>query len=251
MTLPTEPSPAAFGSALRTAREEAGVTLEAIAERTKITRTVLAGLEEGDFSRLPGGVFPRLFLRQYLELIHADPGPWLEAFDRARGAVSQGRSQVATPAEGVGPPRPRLVPWLIGLGLVVVALGAVVLIDSSGTEPPGRAVTPTVAALLLAPTPNPAPTGPPPPPTPDPAVLIVRALERPCWVEVQVVGEETVQSRLLEAGAAWEVPAGGRAVELKFGDAGAVEVDYLGQVRSGLGADGAVVRVSLGPTGPR
>jgi hypothetical protein len=246
MTLPAEPSPAAFGSALRATREEAGVTLEAIAERTKIARAVLVGLEDGEFSRLPGGVFPRLFLRQYLEMIHADPAPWLEAFDRARGAVSQARSPVAVPTANVTPPRPRLVPWLIGLALVVVALGAVVLIDRSGTEAPGLAATPTVAALLLAPTP--VPTGPPPTPTPDPAILFIRALARPCWVEVQVAGE-AAQSRLLDTGAVWEVPAGGRAVTVKLGDAGAAEVDYLGQTRSDLGADGAVVRVSLGPAG--
>lgn len=249
MTLPAEPSPAAFGSALRAAREEAGVTLEAIAERTKITRAVLAGLEEGDFSRLPGGVFPRLFLRQYLELIHADPGPWLEAFDRARGAAQQARSPVAAPAVNVAPPRPRLVPWLIGLGLVVVALGVVVLIDRGATEPPGRAATPTVAALLLAPTPPPE-VQPSPVPTPDPAILLIRAVERPCWVEVKVV-DAVPESRLLDAGTVWEVSAGGRAVELKLGDAGAVEVDYLGQARRDLGPDGAVVRLSLGPPGTR
>jgi hypothetical protein len=248
MTLPAEPSPAAFGSALRAAREEAGVTLEAIAERTKIARAVLVGLEEGEYSRLPGGVFPRLFLRQYLELIHADPVPWLEAFDRARGVASQARSPLAAPAASVAPARPRWVPWLIGLAVVIVALGAVVLIDRSGKEGPEHAATPTVAALLLAPTPIPVPTGPPPTATPDPAILFVRTAERPCWVEVQVEGEAP-QSRLLDAGAVWEVPAGGRAVTVKLGDAGAAEVDYLGQTRRGLGADGAVVRVSLGPAG--
>jgi transcriptional regulator with XRE-family HTH domain len=246
MTLPAEPSPAAFGSALRAAREEAGVTLEAIAERTKIARAVLAGLEEGDFSRLPGGVFPRLFLRQYLELIHADPGQWLDAFDRARGAAPQSRSAAAAAAAAsVAPPRPRLLPWLIGLALVVVALGVVVLIDRGTGETPGRAATPTVAALLLAPTPTPVPTAPPVP-TPDPAILVIRAVARPCWVEARVAGRP-VEARLLEAGAVWEIAAGGGAVALTLGDAGAGEVDYLGQSRRQLGADGAVVRLTLGP----
>jgi hypothetical protein len=248
MTPPAEPTPTAFGGALRAAREEAGVTLEAIAERTKIARAVLAGLEEGDFSRLPGGVFPRLFLRQYLELIRADPGPWLEAFDRARGAAPQGRAAVAGAAATVAPPRPRLVPWLIGFALVIVALGAVVLIDSGTGEPPGLTATPTVAALLLAPTPMPVPTAPPVP-TPDPAILVIRAVARPCWVEARVAGR-AVEARLLAAGTVWEIAAGGGAVALTLGDAGAVEVDYLGQTGRQLGADGAVVRLTLGPAGP-
>ena len=244
MSVPAEPTPAAFGSALRAAREDAGVTLEAIAERTKIAHAVLAGLEAGDFSRLPGGVFPRLFLRQYLDLIHAEPDPWLDAFERARGAAAQHRGPAALPTNSAAPQRPRLTPWLIGLGLVVAAFAALVLIDRGGAPPAAGPVTPTIAALLLAPTPP--PVEPTAAPTPDPGILTIRALERACWVELQVEGENP-ESRLVEAGGVWQVEAGGRAVRVKLGDAGAVELDYLGGVRRELGADGAVVRLSLGP----
>jgi len=246
MSVPAESTPAAFGSALRAAREDAGVTLEAIAERTKIAQAVLAGLETGDFSRLPGGVFPRLFLRQYLDLIHAEPEPWLEAFERARGAAAQHRGAAALPTSSGAPQRARLTPWLIGLGLVVAAFAALVLIDRSAAPPPPGPATPTIAALLLVPTPVPPPVEPTAAPPPDPGILTIRAVERACWVELQVEGENT-QSRVVEPGAVWEVAAGGRAVQVKLGDAGAIELEYLGELRREIGADGAVVRLNLGP----
>lgn len=246
MNLPAESTPSAFGNALRAAREDAGVTLEAIAERTKISHAVLAGLEAGEFSRLPGGVFPRLFLRQYLELIRAEPGPWLDAFERARGTGAQHRAAAALQVASAAPQRSRLTPWLIGLGLVVAAFAALVVIDRSEAPSAAGPVTPTIAALLLAPTPTPPPIEPAPSPTPDPGILTVRAVERACWVELQVAGEPA-ESRLIEAGGVWQVSAGGRAVQVKLGDAGAIEVEYLGEVRRGIGADGAVVRLNLGP----
>lgn len=246
MILPAEPTPTAFGSALRAAREDAGVTLEAIAERTKIAHAVLAGLEAGEFSRLPGGVFPRLFLRQYLDLIHAEPEPWLEAFERARGSAAQHRGVAALPTNTGAPQRSRLTPWLIGLGLVVAAFAALVLIDRGAAPPSAGPATPTIAALLLVPTPTPPPVEPTTPPTPDPGILTIRAVERACWVELQIEGENA-ESRLVEPGAVWQVAAGGRAVQVKVGDAGAIELEYLGELRREIGADGAVVRLSLGP----
>ena len=54
-------------------------------------------------------------------------------------------------------------------------------------------------------------------------------------------------SRLMEAGTAWEVDAEGQAVSMIVGDAGEVEVEYLGQRRSPVGKAGEVVRLRLEP----
>ena len=58
-----------FGPRLRAARERAGVTLDEIAESTKIKRSLLAGLERNDLSQWPKGIFRRAFLRDYLAAI--------------------------------------------------------------------------------------------------------------------------------------------------------------------------------------
>jgi transcriptional regulator with XRE-family HTH domain len=62
-----------FGPALRRERECRGIDLETIAHRTKIGAGLLAAMERGDWSRWPGGIFRRSFLRSYAEAIGLDP----------------------------------------------------------------------------------------------------------------------------------------------------------------------------------
>jgi cytoskeleton protein RodZ len=62
-----------FGGQLKAAREQRGVTLRQIATATKISMTVLEALERSDFSRLPGGIFSRAFVRAYAIQVGLDP----------------------------------------------------------------------------------------------------------------------------------------------------------------------------------
>jgi transcriptional regulator with XRE-family HTH domain len=71
-----------FGRGLKDQREGRGVTLEAIAARTKINRPLLAALERGDLSAWPGGIFRRAFVREYAAAIGAAPGPILAELAR-------------------------------------------------------------------------------------------------------------------------------------------------------------------------
>ena len=61
-----------FGPALRRERERRGITLEAIADETKVSAALLAGLEDDDLSRWPGGIFRRAFVKGYAEAIGLD-----------------------------------------------------------------------------------------------------------------------------------------------------------------------------------
>jgi cytoskeletal protein RodZ len=54
-----------FGARLKQAREERGISLRQIATATKISMGALEALERDDFSRLPGGIFSRAFVRAY------------------------------------------------------------------------------------------------------------------------------------------------------------------------------------------
>ena len=59
----------AFGLRLRRQREDRGVTLKAIAESTKIKESLLAGLERGDVSQWPQGIFRRAYVRAYTSAV--------------------------------------------------------------------------------------------------------------------------------------------------------------------------------------
>ena len=64
---------AAFGHSLRNARLQRELTLESIADSTKIGAALLADLERGDLTRWPKGLFRRAFLREYAAAIGLPP----------------------------------------------------------------------------------------------------------------------------------------------------------------------------------
>lgn len=71
-----------FGSTLRSRRERHGVTLQTIADSTKINIALLAALERGDLSRWPRGLFRRAYFRDYVTAIGLSPEPLLAEFTR-------------------------------------------------------------------------------------------------------------------------------------------------------------------------
>lgn len=72
----------AFGPTLRAARERKGLSLQAIADSTKINPALLAALERNDVSRWPKGIFRRAFLRAHAAAIGLPPEPIVAEFLR-------------------------------------------------------------------------------------------------------------------------------------------------------------------------
>ena len=62
-----------FGDNLRRERELRGVSLREIADHTKISVRFFEALEEDRVDILPGGLFPRSFVRQYAVFVGLDP----------------------------------------------------------------------------------------------------------------------------------------------------------------------------------
>ena len=58
---------------LRRARQARGLTLQDVAERTKLSPRVLLKIETGDFSALPPGVQGRAHIRAYAQAVGLDP----------------------------------------------------------------------------------------------------------------------------------------------------------------------------------
>src|SRR5580765_7305828 len=73
-------TPGDFGTRLRAAREQRGITLRQIASSTKISVGVLEALERNDISRLPGGIFGRAFVRSYAIEVGLDPEATIQDF---------------------------------------------------------------------------------------------------------------------------------------------------------------------------
>src|SRR5262249_62344059 len=69
-----------FGPRLRQERERRQISLTSIAANTKISQSLLEGLERDDVSRWPTGIFRRSFVRSYAEAIGLDPDEIMKEF---------------------------------------------------------------------------------------------------------------------------------------------------------------------------
>lgn len=238
-------TPEELGHKLKALREARDVTLEAIAARTKISVYTLQAMEAGTFSRLPGAVFARMFLRQYLAFLGEDPGSWLATFDVLWQKWEDSSQPV--PAVSVEEVKPKTwVRWVFGFLLVCAAVAVVFWLERR-ENPQLADIQPTPQAILqrLAPTPPPTPTPPEPGETTGPlANGLVVETHRTCWVEWAVAGKPLVR-QLLPAGQrlTLEVPENGG--ELLLGDAGAVSLRFREHDLSPPGRDGQVLRLAV------
>ena len=69
--------PQGCGEALRSAREQSGLSLQDVSQRLKMPVRVLQALEAGQWDQSGGAVFVRGQLRSYGRLLKLDVGPFL------------------------------------------------------------------------------------------------------------------------------------------------------------------------------
>jgi len=102
--------PEAFGLELRRARERKGLTLDQVSERTKVSVAHFAGLERGDISRWPAGIFGRAFVRGYAGAVGLDPEELVAAFARIYPESPDGHRLVPPPDRRQNEVEPAAVP---------------------------------------------------------------------------------------------------------------------------------------------
>jgi len=117
-----------FGTFLRQAREQRGLSLQQLAVTTKISARVLDALEHNDPGKLPGGIFSRAFVRAYAREVGLDPeaavASFVAAFPDDAGADDMPSATSAVEAETFESRR-RVVRGLLRLLGVVVLLALV------------------------------------------------------------------------------------------------------------------------------
>src|SRR5689334_23978555 len=65
---------------LATIRRNRGITLQQIAESTKISVRSLEAIERGDFRKLPGGIYNTSYIKQYARAIDYDESAILAVY---------------------------------------------------------------------------------------------------------------------------------------------------------------------------
>jgi len=91
------------GAKLQSARERRGLSLDELAQRTKISVRVLRALESNAFDLIPQGIFTRGYLRAYAQEVGLDPGEtvdqYLAQFDTADTAEHSPKDRADLRAE--------------------------------------------------------------------------------------------------------------------------------------------------------
>lgn len=69
-----------LGNRLKQEREEKNISLDDLQEITKIQKRYLIGIEEGNYSMIPGNFYVRAFIKQYAEAVNLNPETIFEEY---------------------------------------------------------------------------------------------------------------------------------------------------------------------------
>lgn len=227
---------ASFGENLRRERELRGINLREIAEATKISVRFLQALETDRLDILPGGLFPRAFVRQYAKHLGLDAERLVAEFVYTQSG-DRPSEKAPEPAPRSG--RTRLLGMLL---LAALAAGSVLALRMQSGDRTAAQATPVAAA--------PSPIRPDdrvyPPPAPEPAsasehgLVLTLSAQQSCWVAAQVDGA-TVLNRILTEGETETIEAQGEIV-LSVGNAGGLSFSVNNRQGVALGRRGEVRR---------
>src|SRR5262245_27793551 len=182
------------GSYLREHREQRGVSLEELAQTTRIGRRFLEALESDDFVALPAGPFSKGFIRSYCQALNEPPDEALALYAKAVASDAPRIQTVPAPRHQ----HSSLAPVLVSLALLAIlgaALGGLTMALRSGRgegDAPRKDPAPAVSARGPSPSdrpavsprrgsdaPSPSASAPPAPPPSAPLLVPSRPSEAP------------------------------------------------------------------------
>jgi cytoskeletal protein RodZ len=88
---------------LATIRRNRGISLQQIAESTKISVRALEAIERGEFRKLPGGIYNTSYIRQYARAIDYDEAAILAVYHREMHPAETRPSATKTSYTGFRP----------------------------------------------------------------------------------------------------------------------------------------------------
>ena len=254
-----------FGLRLKQARESRGVSLRQIAASTKISIVALEALERGDFSRLPGGIFSRAFVRAYADEVGLDAEETVREYTELADAAAASSERESLTTEISDEDRAFLErqrkagKWLQAIAvLVVIGLGAGIgywrLTVARKRAPAVQVITEPVASAPVATPPPPVVSTPTttasndatPVADPVPTTVAVQLhAVASSWLQVWTDGKLAL-SRNVTSGEALTFQAD-KELTLQVGNAAALDWTVNGKPARVLGASGEVKKVTLTP----
>jgi cytoskeleton protein RodZ len=238
-----------IGAELRAAREAKGFSLATLAQRTRVQPRILEAIELNNLSAIPPKPFGRGFVRSYAQEVDLDPANIVHHyFAQFPASVPP----VAHEAEKRPTSRSFELPahWTgfgMALAIILLLVTAAVLRQPSeeSRAEPGAVGTSGAAAAKPAASTTAAASAPASAPAPVAAeqssaapVRVAFSVTRPCWVTARVDGQRVIY-KIVAPGESPSLDAQ-REIDIRFGDAGAVQATINGRESGPLGPDGAV-----------
>ena len=233
------------GERLKAAREKKKLSLEDIADQTRIPLRHLQNLEASDWSNLPAPTYTIGFAKSYASAVGLDRIEIGEDLRAEMGGqrFESGSAEVFEPAD----PARTMPKWLVLSAIGAIALLIIVMtwlnnrsLEPEAIEEPAAEVTATAPATQSAP-------GPAQPPTAPATGQVVLTATEPAWIQV-TDGDRTLFSGELAAGQSFSVPPNATAPLLKAGKPEALRVTVGTATAPPVGPAGRVASdVSLAP----
>ncbi len=255
-----------FGNNFKSARETKNLTLEEIAQETRISARFLRAIEEETFDVLPGGIFNRGFVRTYASHVDIDPEQAVSEYKdlTQESNPEESESTTNTPLENS---EGHLLPIAVGSLVVLIVLFYVFAWD---TGTPTEAAVPQTAEAELSrrveatPIPDTPTVGPTRSNTNRATLQTNRTTSRnetasevrgvnvqievheETWVSVESDGEAIVEGVVLGAGTTRRYSAR-EALEMTIGNAAGLTLSINGREVPSLGRDGQVRILTITP----
>jgi cytoskeletal protein RodZ len=135
-----------LGNKLKKARQEKGMSLEELQQKTKIQKRYLEAIEAGNYSEMPGDFYARAFIKSYAEAVglhsaelfeeHAEELPQPKRSEPQGLPKRTARKKTSTGAPREKPPLITLLPTILAISAIVAVGFAFWLFNQSddGTQ---------------------------------------------------------------------------------------------------------------------
>jgi transcriptional regulator with XRE-family HTH domain len=237
-----------IGDTLAEARRQAGLTLAQVSQQTRIRESIIAAIEQGDFSSCGGDFYARGHIRSIAGVVGTDPVPLVREYDAEHGPPGKMRAaQIFEPATPIKIREPRNLHLgrVLAVALIAVAgFGAYRLVSNHDQRPsatptvtvrPGVTVTPKATHPAVAHV-----TAPPK----GEAVIRLTAISD-CWVGLNSPTGRSIYQGIVPAGTTrtWDEK---RPVSLVIGNPPGVKLTVNGKAQQ-MSA-GQVAHLSINPS---
>lgn len=223
------------GTKLRSAREAAGLSLNEIANRTRVPIRHLEAIEAADYAALPGSTYTIGFTRSYAKSLALDDAQIIEEMreELAQGGYqgSIARAPAYEPADPARVP-PRWLAWSAA-ALAVALVAAYFIWRSYALSPVTESATPKPIVEATIKDRADQPNAPPPV---DPAGEVVLTARETVWIKIYDAENKRLYENEMKPGDRFTVPADANNPMIVTGRPQVIDVTIGGKPVPALGS---------------